>query len=402
MGAAIALNTRTGLLNYGGGLGWGEELMSYQDFHGRQVARIVKAGRPQVTARVTLLQDLGPVAAGFLDIPSSSAGSETLRTIVVDERSLRNHLLEGASMIWPPVKNGPLEGVLSTTIVVDRAGTVREVGTIVSGNPTLSDAASRFFRNMRFRPYVVDSTPVQVVSRVTLPFRTTRPPGVENFDTARNYFERGRKIGFPAGSSSARPYVLHAEFTIMGRAGKPVTGRYTDTWMDDRHWRREAWVENSHFVRSCNGDQHYRLAEGPDAPLLAFVLHAIEPIPAMDTFVESDWRIQREKVGSVDAIRVASGPEDTNGQLDAQRARGYWFDSDGRLIQGAFGGLEVHSANFEPYQGIQIARQILVYKGGNPEMQIRIVDVAPASALPGDTFEVPGHIWIRAFTDEGR
>jgi Gram-negative bacterial TonB protein C-terminal len=283
----------------------------------------VKAGQPQATATVTLLEDLGSVPPEFLDASAPEAGSAILRTIVVDEGSLRQNLLPGEPMTWPPVKDGPIEGALTTSVVVDRMGAVRELGTIVSANPILSDSARQFILAMHFKPYLRNGEPVQVVSRVTLPFKTTRPAGMESFDSARNYFERGRKVGFPADSGSPGPYVLHAEFTMMGRDGKPVTGRYTDTWVDETHWRREAWLENSHYIRSCNGEQRYRQAEGQDAALLGFVLHALEPIPAIDTFVESDWRIQREKAGAVDAIRVASGPEDANGQLDPRRARGY-------------------------------------------------------------------------------
>jgi hypothetical protein len=402
MGGGIAISSQTGLLNYGSGLGWGAELKSYQDFHGRQVARTMKAGHPQVSATVTLLEDLGNVPPGFLDASAAGAGTDLIRTVLVDEGSLHKNLLPRAPVSWPPVKDGPLDGVLTTSIVVDRMGAVRETGTIVSGNPILTDAARQFILAMRFKPYQVNGVPVQVVSRVTMPFKTSRPAGMESFDSARDYFEIGRKIGFPAGSASAKPYVLHAEFTMMGRDGKMVTGRYTDSWEDETHWRREAWLENSHYARSCKGEQRYQLAEGQDAALLSFVLHAVEPIPAIDTFVESDWRIQREKLGAVDAIRVASGPEDANGQLDARRARGYWFDSAGRLVQGVFGGLETRRGNFKDYRGVQVARQILIYKDGKLGMQIRVVDVLEGSAIPADTFEVSGHKWTRAFTDEVR
>ena len=402
MGAGIALNNQTGLLMYGSGLGWSAELKAFQDFHGRQIARMVKSGRPQVTATVTVLEDLGSVAPGFLDASAAGAGSEVLRTVVVDEELLRRNLVPAEPIRCPPAKDGPLEGVLATSIVVDRTGIVREVGTIVSANPILSDSARQFIQTMRFKPYLVNGTPVQVVSRVTLPFKTTRPANMESFDSARNYFERGRKAGFPAASAPAAPYVLHAGFTMIGRDGKPVTGRYSDTWVDETHWRREAWLESSHYVRSCNGEQRYRQAEGQDAALLGFVLHALEPIPAIDTFVESDWRIQREKAGAVNAIRVASGPEDANGQLDARRARGYWFDSDGRLVKGVFGGLEVRRDNFEDFRGVQVAHQILVYKDGKLGVQIRVVDLSATSEVAADTFRMDGHEWTRAFTDEVR
>jgi hypothetical protein len=402
MGAAIALNNQTGLLMYGSGMGWNAELKAFQDFHGRQIARMVKSGQPQVTATVTVLEDLGSVAPGFLEASTASAGSEVLQTVVIDEELLRRNLVPAEPVRWPPAKDGPIEGVLTTSIVVDRTGMVREIGTIVSANPILSDSARQFIQTMRFKPYLVNGTPVQVVSRLTMPFKTARPAGMESFDSARDYFERGRKIGFPAASGSAGPYVLRGEFTMMGRDGKLATGRYTDTWIDGDHWRREAWAASSHYVRSCKGDQRYQLDEGQDAALLKFVVHVLEPIPAIDTFVESDWRIKGEPVAGVNAIRVLSGYESPDGQLDAVHSRGYWFDPDGRLVKTFFNGLETRRSDFEEYRGAQIARQINVYKDGTLGIQIRVVDVSAASAVPEDTFEVRGHKWTRAFTDEVR
>jgi hypothetical protein len=172
--------------------------------------------------------------------------------------------------------------------------------------------------------------------------------------------------------------------------------------VDGTHWRREAWLENSHYVRTCKGKQCYRMAEGQEAPVLAFVVHALEPIPALDTFVESDWRIRRERVGEVDAIRVTAGPEDANGQIDAHRARGYWFDTDGRLVKAVFSNLEMRRSDFQDYRGTQICHRILVYKDEKLGMEIRVLDVSPATKVTGDIFEVRGHKWTRAFTDEVR
>jgi hypothetical protein len=57
----VALQNSTGLLLYAGGLGWGAEFKDYTDFHGRMIARTVNVGSPQVTAKVTTLEDLGVV-----------------------------------------------------------------------------------------------------------------------------------------------------------------------------------------------------------------------------------------------------------------------------------------------------------------------------------------------------
>ena len=82
--------------------------------------------------------------------------------------------------------------------------------------------------------------------------------GSANLDTAKAYFERARKLGFPAAAAGA-PYVLKAEFTTRGSSGAVQTGTYTDTWVSDKQWRREAVFGKSHFVRSRNGKKFFRV-----------------------------------------------------------------------------------------------------------------------------------------------
>jgi len=132
----------------------------------------------------------------------------------VDETSLREKMLSTQPIEWPPIKDGPLEEAITTKIVVDRTGKVRELGTIVSDNPGLSEASEKTIRSMQFKPYLQDGVPVQVVSRITMPFKTVRPAGVEKFDSARNYFERGRHVSFPA-TGAAQAYILHPTFQVQ-------------------------------------------------------------------------------------------------------------------------------------------------------------------------------------------
>jgi hypothetical protein len=104
---------------------------------------------------------------------------------------------------------------------------VRELGTIVSDNPGLSETAGKTIGSMQFKPYLQNGVAVQVVSRVTMAFKTARSEGVETFDSARNYFERGRHASFPA-AGSGQPYV---KATLQARvaAGTVEEGQYLDT-----------------------------------------------------------------------------------------------------------------------------------------------------------------------------
>lgn len=398
--SSVALQGHTGLLFYAGGLGWGAEFKDYADFHGRMVAHTVNVGSPQVAAKVITLEDLGEVPAGFFDAVAKD-GDQPLRTVVVDEISLRKNLLSMKPFSWPSVQDGPLEGNATTHVVVDREGRVRDVGTMVSENPVVNETGREAAMHMQFKPFLVDGVPMQVLSQFTIPFKTTRPAGTESFESARSYFEQGRHIGFAA-FSNGTPYVLHAEFEAKGRAGTVIKGQYEDTWLNENQWRREASFDKSRFARSKSREKTYRLADGQDAGLLQLVLRIMEPIPAIDTFVESDWRIKRDTVNATNAIRVLTGYESPEGKLDPEHARGYWFDDTGLLLKTYFDGIETVRSEFQDFAGVKAARRIDVLKDGKLALRIRVVGLSPAGTVPDKSFEMKGHEWTRAFTSEVR
>jgi hypothetical protein len=401
MGGSLSITDKTGLLFYGGGLGWGALFRDYKSFHGRMVARTVSSGSPEVTAKVSTLEDFKNVPSGFFDVEQSTAETSLLRTVIVEETALRKNLLPRSAIVWPSLQDGPLQGALTTEIVVDRAGVVRDVGTIVSDNPGVGEQARKSISQMRFSPYLENGEAVQVVSRITMPFKSSRPAGVETFKSALSYFESGRHSGFPAAGTGA-PYLLKATFQVKTSSGRVENGNYADTWKNDEGWRREATIGVSRFVRTRDGEKRYQLSSGPDAALLAFVLKVMEPIPAIDTFVESDWKIKRDSVDDIKAVRVLAGYESPDGKLDPVQARGYWFDEVGRLVKTYSKGIETRRLGFEEFGGVEIAREIRVSKDGMLGMLIRVTQVTPAATIPDGTFEVQGHEWNRAFTDQVR
>lgn len=239
-----------------------------------------------------------------------------------------------------------------------------------------------------------------MVSRVTLSFKTVRPAGVETFESARSYFEKGRKASFLAAGATT-PYFLRAEFQA-GTSTGVQTGRYEDTWINGTEWKREAWVGSSHLVRSRNGDQLYVQSDGPDAGVLRMVLMVMEPIPAGDTMTESDWRIRLDTVAGISAIRVFRGPEGSNGELDPTQSQGYWFDQTGQLIKTYFKGFEVRPSDTEVYGGVHVARQIDLVKDGKLAMRINVKDIGPTDMAVAKGFKLKGHERQRAFTAEER
>jgi hypothetical protein len=171
----VALRDSTGMLLYAGGFGWGGEFKDYADFHGRMVARTVNVGTPQVTAKVIVLEDLSDPPAGLFDADTKDPDTPPLRTLLIDEPSLRKNLLPMQPVSWPPLKDGSLEGNVTTIIVIDREGKVREIRGVVSENSGVNETGRQAVAAMRFNSFVVDGVPVQVMSQFTLPFKTTRP-----------------------------------------------------------------------------------------------------------------------------------------------------------------------------------------------------------------------------------
>ena len=396
----VALQNSTGLLLYAGGFGWGGEFNDYQSFHGRMIARTVNAGSIQVTAKVTTLEDLGDVPADFFDATARDGDPRPLQTLLLDEISLRKNLQPMQPIVWPPVQDGPLLGNVTTVIVIDREGKVRDIESIMSENSSVNETGRQAVAAMRFKPILANGVPVQAMFQVTTPFKTTRPTGSEAFESARTYFERGRHAGFPAVGTGA-PYVLHAEFEARVKSGTAEKGRYEDTWLSDMQWRREAWVASSHYVRSRNGEKTYQFAEGEDAAI-RFVLKTIEPIPAIDTFTESDWKIKRDTVDGTQTVRVLAGYESPEGNLDPEQARAYWFDNSGSLLKTYFKGIETRRSEFADFAGVKISHRVDALKNGALAMRISVTEVSPAGTMPTKTFEVHGHEWTRAFTDEVR
>lgn len=393
MGAAISLTDKTGLLSYCGGRGWDGDFSDYKKFHDLIVARTVN------TAKVVILEDLPIVPNGFFDAQAPGGDPHPIQTVVVDELDVRKNLLPMKPVEWPALPNGPLEGATTTTVVVDRTGKVRELGPIISNNSAISDAAKSAIATMQFKPYLVNGEPVQVISRITLAFKTSRPVGTETFDSAQNYFERGRKVGFLAAGNT--PYVLKAKFQTVVR-GSVQEGQYEDTWISETQWRREARIGDSRYIRTQNGETHYQLAEGQDAPLLRLVFKLLEPIPAIDTFTESDWRIKRDTVDGVKTIRVLTGYEGPDGQFDPKHVRGFWFDDHGNLLRVYSMGLDTRRSNFEDFAEVKVARELSVLKDQKLGMHIEVTDVSSPGGVSPKIFELHGHEWKRQFTDEIR
>jgi hypothetical protein len=229
------------------------------------------------------------------------------------------------------------------------------------------------------------------------------PSAKPEFEPAWSYFERGRVVGFPSATPGSH-YRLKAIFQIPTPTNTLTSGRYEDTFVDTAHWRREAWVGESHIVRARDGAQRYAEADGPDSGVLLMVLRVLEPIPDTDTFDSSVWRISHDKVGDVPTIRLAYGPETPDGDLVPGKSQGFWFDASGNLLRAFTDGVEVYRSDFMPYESAQVAQTTVVsVTGGGVAMRIHVVSIARLTSRPPEwDFVVVGHDWRGQAGDEVR
>lgn len=200
----VDLDSKSGRLDFAAGLGWNGDFKDYREFHGRLIARQVissAAAATQVRARiitsedpreaetaapnlkwiavgatatVTTLEDLGPVPEGFFDVEAKGESGSVLHTLLLDETTFRKNLLYIKPVTWPTVEDGALHGNVTTELVVDREGKVIEIFSVVSENNAMREVGMDAVANMRFRPFLENGVPVQVMSQFTLPFETHR------------------------------------------------------------------------------------------------------------------------------------------------------------------------------------------------------------------------------------
>lgn len=390
------------LLLYDGGLGWGGSFHDYARFHGKMIARTVTHGTPEVKATVNVLEDLPADYDHSFSMSGSS--SDPVETVIIDELGYMDALLPGtAPPVWPPVADGPLKGVVWTEMTIDRDGVPREVMNAISDNPGINDAATAYFKSLRFKPIMKDGHAVQVVRKIAIPFVLKRPAGMADLGSAKEAFERGRKATAPA-YSATRPYILQAKVST-GITGTMLEGTYTDTWRDGTHWRREAVLGGSHVVRARDGDRQYLMEDGPNPRAARFILTAVEPIPATDTMTESDWRLRKAPMEDAPALLVMRGEQTTEGVPSLENSWPFWFGEDGRLLRTYVSKIVMSYEKPRLFDGIQVPTQIsgrsasgqLVFR-----LSVEELRDAQASELGSDVFRIPGHEWKRQFTAEVR
>ena len=100
-------------------------------------------------------------------LPAASAPTRRVKVAPDQAAAL---VLQKVAVKYPDAaRNAGVQGTVELGVVVDESGDVKEV-TILSGDPALGQAASEAVKEWKYKPYVVDGSPAEMETQVTLSF----------------------------------------------------------------------------------------------------------------------------------------------------------------------------------------------------------------------------------------
>jgi len=172
--AAFCFGGKGGLLQAVNTPGYKAQFDSYLPFKKKMVARTIKAEFAPglvLAAKVIELAELPKPDEKLFTIDAITPSSEQMKTIQVTENTTRALSLDTPPIVWPPVREGKTEGVMSVYVSVDRTGRVREVWPLVSNNLEVNQAAREQLLHWQYKPYN-NGGPSQMEAVLTFAFST--------------------------------------------------------------------------------------------------------------------------------------------------------------------------------------------------------------------------------------
>ena len=164
-----------GLLTSAFTRGYSAQFEDFDGFAGKRVARLILIDpEPGTTiqARITELTEVRHVDEALFAVPKATPPQEQIKTLKVDEATVRGLALSGTGIAWPVVGGGPTTGRCAVYVSADRAGHMREVWPGGCDNPGLEDPLREMVKKWQLRPSTENGAPVQIEALVTFTFET--------------------------------------------------------------------------------------------------------------------------------------------------------------------------------------------------------------------------------------
>jgi len=205
VGLAFCFGGKGGLLQAVVTPGYKAVFDDYRIFGKKTVARTIKAEFAPglvLAAKITELAELPSPDEKLFTIETVTAPADQMKTIQVAEGTTRALALNTPPLVWPTVREGKTEGVMSVYVSVDRSGQVREVWPLASNNPELNEAAREQLLHWEYKPYN-NAGPSQMEAVLTFAFATRieNPVPVLSDAEARKLATRVVEAAVPLGKA---------------------------------------------------------------------------------------------------------------------------------------------------------------------------------------------------------
>lgn len=366
------------------------QLGNYEQFGDKEIARSITVwpgGAAEVHATVDTLERLQPEDSLF-SMPGSTPFAARVRFVSALESYLQLGSEASPPLTWPAVHNFPATGVMAVNVKLDREGAVREIGTIVSSNHVLIDAARQQVLKWKFKPYLVEGSPVQVNATLAIHFdakmellgTSGKALPVEPF---LERIKKSRDLSDPRTIGSA-PFHLHA--TLQGSAEQH--GTYDEIWESPEKWRREIHLGPITMLDSRSGEEtsHKLTGTNRTPPEISYLLDLLVAGHFPDRHYEvyeADWGQSAVTFAGVDTVRVARGKVDKDNQPISGQA--YWFDSSG-LLRGDYEEPTTTTySEFVSWNNKQVPRRLEITANGTRKWLVLmdVLEPIPPGTPPG-------------------
>lgn len=173
--AKHCIKMRYGLTESVGAAGHSVDLMNYQSFEGKRIARRlvyrVSVG-DFMTAQVTELEKLISPDDNLFRHDSQIRGNTPIKIEDLSQPELLNLAVEKPAIIWPQALDGAETGQASFYLSVDPEGTVREVHPVRTANERTNDSAIHQLMRWKFKPPTKNGRAVQAEGMLTFSLNT--------------------------------------------------------------------------------------------------------------------------------------------------------------------------------------------------------------------------------------
>lgn len=374
----------------------GLQLAAYQRFGNKKIARqlsVWPGDRSEITATVTELEPLqkwlpsraGTAMSDLFNAPRDTGLASRVRFVSDPESAVTPADSPGRPpLIWPSSYTFPLNGVIAVRVQIDRAGDVREFPSAISKNQAINTGAVAQIKNWKFKPYLADGSPVEVVTTLVVPFQLKYEPlganGKEFPPISFGEHIKQYRAQSDLRSAGSKPFHLRATFVLSdGQAG-----RYEETWQSPDAETRRVELGGAVLQETRTGGMT-AMKFDRDSPLRAEMLAVIsamqDRLPESRTFQEADWGNSAVPESNVYPANESDSSEPVliraaRGAVDAKNhpisGQAYWFDSDGRLRATFAEGATVVNSNFAAWNLKQVPRRIGLFIGATPTAVITV------------------------------